>query len=120
VGAGLAAWALALGSTSVLGLVEEASGFGSAGILVIVLFGLLGRFGGTASAATALGAGVIVWLLAHFVYALPGDYLASVAAALVGYVGVAVAERALERGPQIARRGVLDAEGGDPPGAAAR
>jgi Na+/proline symporter len=128
VGAGLTAWGLALGSRSVLGLVEEASGFGSAGILVLVFFGLLGRFGGAASAASALAAGVTVWVLAHFVYALPGDYLASVGAALVAYVGAALLERAFERGrgrsahavsSRKIGRGVLDAAGGDPPQATA-
>lgn len=119
VGAGLVAWGLALGSTSVLGLVEEASGFGSAGILVIVLFGLHGRFGGAASAATALGTGVIVWVLAHFVYALPGDYLASVGAALAAYVTAGIVERVLERALQTRRPGVLEAPASEPPEAAA-
>ena len=44
MGSGLAAWYLALSSNSVLGLVEEASGFGSAGILVLMLFALWSPF----------------------------------------------------------------------------
>jgi solute:Na+ symporter, SSS family len=90
---GLVAWWLALTSDSVLGLVEEASGFGSAGILVLLIFALKGRFGGPAAAAAGLLAGIAVWVLAHFVYALPWDYLASVGAAFAAYFAVAVVER---------------------------
>jgi SSS family solute:Na+ symporter len=94
VASGLAAWYLALSSDSVLGLVEEASGFGSAGILVLVIFGLWGRFGGPMAALAALIGGVGVWVPAHFIYELPYDYLASVAAAFGGYFAVAAFERA--------------------------
>jgi SSS family solute:Na+ symporter len=94
IGSGLAAWYLALESDSVLGLVEEASGFGSAGILALVMFALWGRgFGGPAAALAALVGGVAVWVPAHYVYELPYDYLASVAAAFGGYVIVALLER---------------------------
>ena len=94
IGSGLAAWYLALSSDSVLGLVEEASGFGSAGILALVIFALWGRgFGGPAAALAALVGGVVVWIAGHFVHELPYDYLASVAAAFGGYVLVAALER---------------------------
>ena len=82
VGSGLAAWYLALASDSVLGLVEEASGFGSSGILVLLVFALWSTFGGALAALAALSSGVLVWIAAHFVYALPYDYLASIGAAL--------------------------------------
>jgi Na+/proline symporter len=103
IGSGLAAWYLALASGSVLGLVEEASGFGSAGILVLVIFGLWGRFGGQAAALAALVGGVGVWIPAHFVYELPYDYLASVAAAFGGYLAVGTLERA--KAPKAAPAG---------------
>jgi Na+/proline symporter len=93
VGSGLVAWGLALTSNSVLQLVEEASGFGSAGILVLMLFALWSRFGGASAALGALIAGVAVWIPAHFVYALPYDYLASVAAAFGAYFLVGMLER---------------------------
>ena len=89
---GVVAWYLALASESVLSLVEEASGFGSAGILVLMVFGLWSRFGGARAAMAALVAGVGVWVPAHYVYALPYDYLASVAAALASYIAVAPLE----------------------------
>ena len=93
MGAGLAAWYLALTSESVLGLVEEASGFGSAGILVLMVFSLWSPFGGAWAAMSALLAGVGVWVAAHFVYVLPYDYLASIGAALGAYVLVGLLER---------------------------
>ncbi len=93
MGSGLAAWYLALSSNSVLGLVEEASGFGSAGILVLMLFALWSPFGGALAAMSALVSGVAVWVGAHFVYALPYDYLASVGAAFGAYFLVGLLER---------------------------
>jgi Na+/proline symporter len=93
MGSGLAAWYLALSSNSVLGLVEEASGFGSAGILVLMLFALWSPFGGALAAMSALVSGVAVWVGAHFVYAVPYDYLASVGAAFGAYFLVGLLER---------------------------
>jgi Na+/proline symporter len=93
VGSGLVAWYLALASESVLGLVEEASGFGSAGILVLVIFALWSRFGGPFAALASLTSGVVVWVLGHSVYELPYDYLASVAAAFGAYFLVGAIER---------------------------
>ena len=92
---GLAAWGLALASDSVLGLVEEANGFGSAGIVVLLAFSLWSRFGGALAAVSALTAGIVVWILAHFVYAVSWDYLASLAAALGAYLLAGLIERRL-------------------------
>ncbi len=89
---GVIAWYLALASESVLTLVEEASGFGSAGILVLMIFGLWSRFGGPLSAMAALLSGVAVWIPGHYIYALPYDYLASVGAALGAYLIVGALE----------------------------
>jgi Na+/proline symporter len=89
---GAVAWYLALASESVLTLVEEASGFGSAGILVLMIFGLWSRFGGPSSAMAALLSGVAVWIPGHYIYALPYDYLASVGAALGAYLIVGALE----------------------------
>lgn len=93
---GTIAYALALHAEGVYVLVEEASAFGSAGIFVVVLFGLFSRVGGTTSALTALLTGVAVWIVAAHVAELPYPYLASLAAAAAGYVAAA----ALERGPR--------------------
>lgn len=92
LGFGLCAFGLALTSESVLALVEEASGFGSQGILVIACFGLFTRFGGRLAAYAALAFGVATWIVAHFVLALPLDYLLALAAALGGYVAAGAME----------------------------
>lgn len=89
VGFGLAAYALALSAPGVYELVEEASALGTSGVFVCVVFALFTRFGGTYSALVALLLGLVVYgvgsqgLLAH-------PYLASLAAALAGYCGVAL------------------------------
>jgi Na+/proline symporter len=90
---GLLAWLLATRSEGVFELVESASGFGSAGILVVVSFGLFGRIGGSKSAAAALIAGIAVWLYGTQLAELLTPYLLSLGAALASYLGAAVVDR---------------------------
>jgi Na+/proline symporter len=104
IGFGIAATALALGAKGVFELVEEASAFGSAGMIVIVVFGLFTSFGGRASALAALIAGTAVYL-ASGAAECPVPYLASLAAALAAYVGTALASARLQ--PEPARRAPL-------------
>lgn len=105
VGAGLVAFGLALSSESVHELVQTASGFGSAGIVVAVLFGLYTRFGGPRAchASLAVGLAIYVWfafLEAHFKAApaggepeaFPYPFLASLAGALAIYLMVGLFE----------------------------
>lgn len=86
---GIAALFLALHADRVHTLVEEASAFGSAGIFIVVVFGLFTRFGGVLSAGVALTAGVTAWIIGHHVLDLATPYLISLALALAGYVSVA-------------------------------
>jgi len=60
---GLVAFLLALRAEGVADLVELASSLGSSGLLVLLVFGLFTRLGGTASGigALATGLGVFVW-----------------------------------------------------------
>jgi len=62
---GVVAWLLATTADSVFGLIEESSGFGSAGIFVCVSFGLFSRLGGPRAAAAAMIAGAAVWALKY-------------------------------------------------------
>jgi len=80
----LALW-LALNSTDVSALVEEASSFGSAGVLVVVSFGLFSRIGGIA-AATACLLGALACYLLGSALGWPYPFLGSLAAALLFYV----------------------------------
>jgi SSS family solute:Na+ symporter len=86
---GVFAWAMALGAERIYELVEEASAFGSAGIVVIVCFGLFTRIGGTASALSALVVGVVTWLVGAHLVGWPYPYLTSLAAATASYLGAA-------------------------------
>ncbi|MBL8802924.1 MAG: sodium:solute symporter family protein [Planctomycetes bacterium] len=89
---GLLALALAFRFDSVGELIDITNGFGSAGLLVILMFGLYSRIGGPRAALAALVLGVVVYLataLAQAEYV----YLPAVGAALAGYLLVAPFER---------------------------
>lgn len=88
---GIAAYLMALRAERVYELVEEASAFGSSGIVTVVTFGLFTRIGGPASALAALLVGVSSWIVGAYFLALPYPYLASLAAALGAYVVAAMA-----------------------------
>ncbi|MBW3571209.1 MAG: sodium:solute symporter family protein [Gemmatimonadetes bacterium] len=89
---GVLAYGMALYAEGVYALVEEASAFGSAGIFVALAIGLFSRWGGAWSAAAALLAGVVAWVLGAYVLDLAYPYLVSLAAALTGYAVAALAE----------------------------
>jgi Na+/proline symporter len=89
---GLLAWVMAVYAEGVYALVEQASAFGSAGIVVVVAFGLYTTRGGPASAMASLLTGVGMWVVGSYVLKLPGAFLASVAASILAYAGVALIE----------------------------
>jgi Na+/proline symporter len=82
---------LAFRAGGVAELVEEASSFGSAGVLVVVSFGLFTRIGGSAAAATSLVAGLAGYVTATLV-ALPYPFITSIAVAVLAYLGGALVE----------------------------
>lgn len=82
---GALAYMLALHAEGVFALVEQASAFGSAGVLVTVGFALFSSWGGPRTAAATLATGVIAYLgglLLEFAY----PFLFSLVAALAVYV----------------------------------
>ena len=89
---GVIAYILAVNATGVFALVEQASAFGSAGTLVAVCFGLFTTFGGPRAAAATLIVGVLAYLGSVSAGA-SYPFLLSLAAALLTYVLVALAER---------------------------
>ena len=89
---GVLAYGMALYAEGVYALVEQASAFGSAGIVVVVTFGLFTRFGGPASALASLLAGVGIWIVGSYVLELSWAYLAALGGALGTYVLSAVVE----------------------------
>jgi Na+/proline symporter len=94
---GVLACVMALSAEAVYTLVEQSSAFGSAGIVVIVTFGLFTRFGGPPSALSALVAGVGIWIVGSYVVGLSWAYLAALAGAVGAYAFGALIERAWMR-----------------------
>jgi Na+/proline symporter len=93
---GAIAYIQAVRAEGVFELVESASAFGSAGILVTAVFGLFTPMGGRLAAMSTLLFGLFVYLAATFSgFAYP--YLLSIAASLLTYVIVSVMERVAER-----------------------
>jgi Na+/proline symporter len=88
---GVVAYLMAFRAERVYELVEQASAFGSSGIVVVVLFGLFTRVGGTPSAVAALVTGVATWVAGAYVLDLPYPYLTSLAVATAAYLVPAVA-----------------------------
>jgi SSS family transporter len=113
LGAGLLAYAIAASGETIKGLVEIASSFGSAGIIVALLIGLHFGYGRERAALAAMftgaalsffGYGVPAWFVGLFdeaaAEALPawtngfeGSFITSVLAAIAAYIGVAELEK---------------------------
>ena len=88
VAGGALAYGLATSSYNVSELVEEASGFGSAGAFVLALAGLYTGYGSSLAANLTLLTGLGVWLFGRHIAptACPQPYLCSLAAALGAFV----------------------------------
>ena len=82
---GLLAYVLAVRARGVFALVEQASAFGTSGVLVVVSFALFTRFGGARTATATLLIGLAVYLTATYTGART-PYLLSLGAALGTYL----------------------------------
>lgn len=93
---GLIAYGLAISADSVLGLVEEASAFGSAGIFTCCLLGLSQHRGGKFTAATSMIVGICSY--GFFAYGLQSDYayVLSLSLAFLSFLGMMGFEKAPE------------------------
>jgi hypothetical protein len=74
-------------------LVQESSAFGSTGLFVIGIMALGPRAGGAAAALSALGGGLISWVVLAHVLHSPVAYLGSLACAAGGYTVAMLIER---------------------------
>ena len=85
---GALAYALATSSYNVADLVEEASGFGSAGVFVLAVAGLFTKLGSAAAANLTLVTGLTVWLGGRHLApgALAYPYLTSILAAAAAFL----------------------------------
>lgn len=89
---GLICYLMAARSTSIYDLLETASSFGTAGILVITLFGLWLRRGGPVTATATLVAGVLFTPLAEYVLGLSAPFVASIGVSAVVYLAGSLLE----------------------------
>lgn len=88
---GIVAFILALNAEGVFELVEQASSFGSGGVLVSASFGLFSTFGGSRAAILTLLLSPTVYIVASFAGAQT-PFLLSLAVALATYVVTAALE----------------------------
>lgn len=94
---GLIAFAIALRSSKISDLVETASAFGSAGLIVVVMFGLFTRYGGSLAATAALVTGGLSWGTLSLLEVGRAPYLAAIGIAVVAYVACAELEKRRSR-----------------------
>lgn len=85
----IVAFVLALTSDRIKDLVEIASAFGSAGVVVVTMFALFTRIGGPVSATTAVIAGVSIWALGRFALQWTAPYIVALISSGALYVAVA-------------------------------
>jgi SSS family transporter len=83
------AFLLALTSDRIKELVEIASAFGSAGVIVTTVFALFTRIGGPASAAAAILTGVTVWAIGRFGMGWKAPYITAICCSMAIYLIVA-------------------------------
>ena len=86
VAAGLVAYVMAVYGKGIYELLETASSFGTAGVLVITLVGLYTGFGKGLSATLALVAGLVLTPLGNYVLDWQAPFLSSVLGAVIGFV----------------------------------
>ena len=90
---GLVAYALALGAESIFELVQQANGVGSAGIFVLMVFGLYSGLGGPRTGLATLIAGLVSWGYGTYIGDWACTYLISLGTALATFAAGAALER---------------------------
>lgn len=93
---GAVALFLALVATDVAALVEEASAFGNAGVLVVVSFALFTGFGGPRAATAALLGGLASYL-GGTIAGVPYPFTLSLVVSAIAYVGAGLSEKTRRR-----------------------
>ena len=90
---GLIAFVIALRSTTIHELIETASSIGSAGLIVVTLFGLFTRLGGPGAAICALVTGAAVWVAGVFLEFTSVPYVLAITLAALTYLAVSFVSR---------------------------
>ena len=94
VASGIFCCYVAMAGDSIFSLVEMASSFGSAGLVVCVLTGLYTKAGSLKAAVGTLAAGVIFSVLFDYVLGFDAPYLTSLAGCAIVYGAIALYEKA--------------------------
>lgn len=90
---GIIAYILALHAEGIYNLVKDASSFGSAGIFIVLIFGLFTKLGGVKSAIAALICGAAVWIVAHYIIEFKWSYMLSLMLSCIFYISIALFEK---------------------------
>jgi len=90
---GIIAYVLALHAEGIYNLVKDASSFGSAGIFIVLIFGLFTKIGGVKSAIASLICGAAVWIVSHYFLEFKWSYMLSLSLSFLFYVTVAGIEK---------------------------
>jgi len=86
---GIAAYIIAIYSSGIYDLVEAASSFGTAGILVITIIGLLSKkIGHEYSALVALIVGLIATPVSEYVLKLEAPFMTSILCSFISFIVV--------------------------------
>lgn len=96
---GIAGFVLAFYAEGIYALVEMASSFGTAGVLVITLLGLYTKWGNSLAAGMALISGLVSTPLYEYVLELEAPFMSSILTSLLTYV---LAASLLEKVPSLA------------------
>ncbi|TAH34024.1 MAG: sodium:solute symporter [Alphaproteobacteria bacterium] len=88
--AGLLTYGIAAGGQRIYDLIESSSSFGSAGLVVCLVFGLWTRRGTAAAALSAMAAGVFGIAVFQYYWEWPAAYIATLIFSAVVYWGVAM------------------------------
>ncbi len=93
---GIISYLLAVSADGVYALVVEASSLGSAGLLVVVLFGLYSSWRHEYAALACLASGLVTYVLGAHVWTLQHPFMLSLVMSLVAYLGAGLIARQIE------------------------
>lgn len=99
IAAAAISFVIAITSTGIYDLVEMASSFGTAGLVVVTLFGLWTRAGGLWAANLGLFSGAISYPIADSILDVQAPFLTAIAAAAVGFLAGVFAEKIAAKSP---------------------
>jgi SSS family transporter len=102
--AGVLTYLIAESGESIYALIEASSSFGSAGLIVCLIFGLWTRIGGPKAALATMAVGVVSSYVYQYALEWEAGFMASLLSALVVYLAVAALEKkSFMTGPDYAR-----------------